>query len=81
MVKKTEVKKVLKRKGGSKRGIGKFVNEYIMDCVNKDKELDVKELDGVLFEKFGISKSGSKSRKSSIYWYINKMKDDGLFVE
>ena len=40
---------------------------------------DKKVLDEVLFKKFGISKSGEKSRMNSINWYINKMVKKGMF--
>lgn len=69
--------KKLVMKGGSNNGIGKFVRDYIMDVVNKGKELDIKELDSVLFKKFGKGKSEREdgSRVSSIRWYIKDMKD------
>ena len=74
-----KVKKVLLMKGGSNRGIGKFVRDYVIKCVDGKKELDVKVLDGLLLKKFGISKSGDKSRIKSIRWYINDMKGKGMF--
>lgn len=72
--------KKLVMKGGSNNGIGKFVRDYIMDVVNKGKELDIKELDSVLFKKFGKGKSEREdgSRVSSIRWYIKDMKDRGM---
>lgn len=80
VVRKRVVKlKVLKMKGGgNNRGIGKYVREYILKCVNSNNELDVKVLDNLLFKKFGVSKSGSKSRIKSIRWYINDMKENKL---
>ena len=84
VVKKVVVKKVLMIKGGGNRGIGDFVREYIMDCFNNGKELDIKELDGVLFKKFGMTKKdkngvSSKSRIKSIRWYINDLRNGGKF--
>ena len=84
VVKKVNGKMVLKVKGGGNRGIGTFVRNYIMECVTKGKELDIKELDGVLFKKFGVTKKDkegnvSKSRVKSIRWYINDMRNSGKF--
>jgi len=68
--------KVIKKlviKGSVNRGVKKFSEEYILNCYNKGIELDKKKMDSVLFEKFGISKSGDKSRMKSINWYINDL--------
>ena len=84
VVKKRVVKKkVLKMSGGSNRGIGDFCRSYIMERVNKGKELNIKELDKVLEKKFGKVdskyKNSNGSRIKSIRWYINELRNNGEF--
>ena len=86
-VNKKVVKKVVMEKvrlgavvGSNNRGIGEFIRNSIIDTVMKGEAVDVKKLDAICFEKFGLCKVNKrgireKSRVNSIRWHLNEMKD------
>ena len=76
---KKEVKSVsIKVVGGNNKGISNFIRDNIVKMGSSKEGLDVKKLDGMLFEKFGVSKSGDNSRINSIRWHLNEMKKKGV---
>ncbi len=62
-------------KNGSKRtGVGSYVKKRIMECYEKEIEIDVEML-----AKEANEKLGSKTNGQCVRWYISDMRKDGLF--
>ena len=62
-------------KNGSKRsGVGEYVKKRIMECYEKELEIDVEQL-----AEDANKKLGSKTNARCVRWYISDMRKNGDF--